>query len=389
MSTPGYIHPEVKVDQSELVDAVNANVAELIPNWRPIPFSLEQRIIAGLAGEFATGLQLITGLGAAITAAQGRLAKIDQDLARPATGTVTVVVADADGHTLPAGAGLQGTATDGSVIPLELAVDAVIPPGETSVSGVQVQVAFDGELGNGVTGTLLPDDAVVWLTSVTLEEPTSQGADEEDDDDFLERLASRLELLADAQILPDNIERLVRDVPGVGRACVLNLIDPANPDEDTPGHITISPLSESGTLISQGTRDALALLLARVRVLNNVNHIVDPTINDVTIALTVAAWPEFLDQAADDARTQLLAWLSPTTWGMPQYDGDGQEWRLTRHVRVAELAAKVSRAESIAYPLLATVLINGQPADLEMTGLVPLPRVVAEDIDVTVVEREP
>jgi hypothetical protein len=386
----GYVHPLVKADPVELADAVKQSIADWVPAWRPIPYSIESRVVAALAGEFATGLQLITSVTSAITAAQGRLARIDQQVALPATSTVTITAADDRGYTLSAGAGLQGSAADGTLVPLDLAEDAVIAQGQVSVSGVQVQVAIEGEVGNGITGTLMPDDAVVWLDSVVLDEPTSQGIDEEDDDDYADKLARRFPLLADAQIYPDNIEQLVRDLPGVGRVCVLNLIDPAAPDEDSAGHITVCPANDvDGGAVSLGTRDAVALLLARVRVLNNVNHIEDPTLNPLTVALTVAAWPDKLDAAADQARGEILGWLSPLTWGMPQYDGDGSEWRLTRHVRIAELVAKVCRADAVAYPDLASIRINGGTTDVEMTGLVPLPSITADDIEVTVVERIP
>jgi hypothetical protein len=386
----GYIHPLVKLDPIELADAVNAAVVANVPGWRAIPYSLEGRLVAGLTSEFATGLQVLTSVGSAITAAQGRLARIEQRTALPATSTVTVRAVDDAGYVLAAGAGMQGVAADGTVVPLDLTEDAVIPHGQTSVSGVQVQVAVEGEVGNGITGAVSPDGALVWLDAITLDEPTAQGVDEEDDDDFEDRLARRLTLLADAQIYPDNIEQLVLDVPGVGRACVLNLVDPANPSVDTAGHITICPANDvDGGPIGTGPRNELALLLARVRVLNNVNHIVDPTMNALTVALTVAAWPEKLDDAADQARGEILAWLSPRTWGMPQYDGDGSEWRLARHVRIAELVAKVSRADAVAYPDLSTVRINGSAVDVEMTGLVPLPTIAPDDIDITVVERTP
>ncbi|MCK9250018.1 MAG: baseplate J/gp47 family protein [Solirubrobacteraceae bacterium] len=384
-----YIHPTVTVDPVELANAANDAIAEQVPGWSPLPYALEQRLLAAFAGEAATGLQLLTTVPTAIITEFGNLARIHQETALPATGTVTVHAIDDDGHVLSAGATLQGVAPDGSVIPLELIEDAIIPGSSTSVSGVQVQATIDGEIGNGITGDVQPDDALVWLDQITLDAPTARGVDEEDPDEFLDRLNRRLGLLADAQIYPENIQALVQDVPGVGRCTVLNLIDPDAPSVDTAGHITIAITDPSGVAVGGGVQADVEALVERARVLNHVMHVVGPTANPLTVAITVAAWPEAMATAGDATKAEILSWLSPLTWGMPQWDGDGDDWRQTRHVRIAELVAVAARAPGVAYVDLDSARINAAAVDVEMTGLVPLPSIGPEDITVTVIERVP
>jgi uncharacterized phage protein gp47/JayE len=383
--TEGYIYPRVKVDPDELVGSINDAIIENLPGWNPAPYSPESRMIAGLVGDFAVGLQLVTDVPRSVIARYGELANILRDEALPAVGTVTVRAADDQGYTLSDGAPMQGDTADGDSIALELVGPAVIPPGSTFVSGVPVQVQVDGEVGNGITGELRPDETQLWIDSIVLDGPTSRGVDQEDEDDYLDKVARRFPLLADAQISPTNIAALVRDLPGVGRVCVLNLVDPANPSVQTAGHITICPITEQGAAVGNAVRDLVVALTGQTRILNHVFHVVDPTLNDVALKITVARWPEATDADVKAAvEQQIRFWLDGANWGLPQ-SGDNVQWRQTRHVRLADLTYWARRADGVAYVDLGSPRINNAASDLEMAGLVPLPRVTS--VNVTVVER--
>jgi hypothetical protein len=94
-------------------------------------------------------------------------------------------------------------------------------------------------------------DVIDGVETVTMAAAATGGTDEEEADDYLDRLADALSILAPRPILPQDFATLARQIPGVGRAVALDLYQPGTNDNIAAGQPG-GPLTVEGTPVNAG-----------------------------------------------------------------------------------------------------------------------------------------
>lgn len=168
-----------------------------------------------------------------------------------ALAIVNVTATDTAGYTLPAGSQVSLTLF-GSLVGFQTLTDLVIPMGESSgtvtVQAVQAGTAFNGA---GTPAGMLSQ--IDWVTGVTVVTSASGGVDQEDDDQYIQRVAQTLQLLAPRPITASDYATMaVNFIPAsgtdqeeVGRATAIDGYDPTVTSftGTTNGTTTVSAVS--------------------------------------------------------------------------------------------------------------------------------------------------
>jgi uncharacterized phage protein gp47/JayE len=127
--------------------------------------------------------------------------------------------------------------------------DIVAPQGGGDVV-VGVTALESGSAANGAFGLAELIDVVDGVQSV-LVSTAGGGVDAEADEDYLDRLADALTLLAPRPILPNDFAVMARQVPGVGRSLAIDLYQPGS-DDDVPADEPGGPLHVEGAPVLAG-----------------------------------------------------------------------------------------------------------------------------------------
>jgi hypothetical protein len=141
----------------------------------------------------------------------------------PAETTSTWTLSDTDGHTIPAGTYVQV-----GDFYFATTADAVVAPGNDTVTAVALRALEDGSAANGQSGTGALVNSLAWVSSVTLEAPTAGGADAEDDPTYQNRLRSELTLIGPRPITAQDFADFAPNTPDVvvGRSTAFDGYDP-------------------------------------------------------------------------------------------------------------------------------------------------------------------
>jgi hypothetical protein len=296
--------------------------------------------------------------------------------ATAAAGTVTFTLADALGHTVPAGAQL-----DVNGVGFETTADLVVAPGPTT--GTVGIVALDaGSAGNGLqTPAELVSPTFVWVSSVALPAPTAGGTDGETDEEYANRLADTTPTLSRKAILIDDFAALARDDAEVYRALAVDNYDPGPPVVTTAeGHVSVFPQNSVGQPISSLAKARVLAKLTADRVLNLVPHVLDPTYTQIDVTWTAHAYPGYDTTAVRDAgNVAIAAFLDPTRWGNPA-GGDEFAWIDEPTLRRNDLFGALYGVPGVRHVDTLQLAIHGGAlgtADLTLNGPAALPQLAA------------
>lgn len=259
---PEYISAPLETDHVTIAEQALEDIAARIPGWEPAEGNLDVILTRAICYPIAEAEATASRVATDIFRWFGTyLAGVPSIEATQATGQTTWVLADADGHTIPAGTQVQFGPPD-SPAGFFVVDDVVVPPGATTTAAgeVTIRAIEAGAQGSGFTGEGQLVDGLVFVESVTLEGATTGGIDAEDDDVYLGRLREELTLQSASPILPDEFATLARRVPGVARAVAINLYDPdhnrltanqASLETNTAGWV-----AESNATLSRSTAQA-------------------------------------------------------------------------------------------------------------------------------------
>lgn len=386
-----YIFQQLTADEQAIHAANMARLTELLPGWVERDTAIEALVSRALAAEQAVVVDIASDVLATLLAEVGRVAGLARELPAPAAGRITVTTDGLGTYVLPAGATMRAYLPDQTPVDFFTIADASIAAGVTTAD-VPVEAVLDQEVTNLGPSPLDVDQAYQWLEAASLVELTSIGADGEDDDQYLDRVSSRLQLLADRPILPDDFRRLALDVPGVGRALALDLVDatdPENPVEGVERCVTVVVTGPGGTEPSSALLEAVRADLAVRREVSFKVFVVAPTYVPLEVEVTVAVWPEYALGVEDRVAEVLETWLQPSTFGSRNFLTDGGPWSEQSTVRVGEVVSVADTAIGVDYVDPTLVLVNGSNSDKVLTGLAPLPDPAATTVVVNVVERQP
>lgn len=274
----------------------------------------------------------------------------------------------------------------------EVRSDGVLTVGVTALEA--------GAEGNGSTGAGDVIDAVDGIASVAMTTVASGGVAEETEDEYLDRLADALTILAPRPILPRDFATMARQVPGVGRAVAIDLLQPApsaggvgqprgpEPNGASPVErcVTVSITAEDGTAPTMALMQQVWALLDANREVNFLEYVIPPTYTSIDVQATVVPYAGYLPaevkQAAED---MLRTWLDPSTFGSETV-GEETSWSTDNKARLYEAVDYLNRAGGVYYVESVQLRKHGDAAwsnvDIALTGAAPLP--LAGDLNVTI-----
>lgn len=377
-----YTDPALVNDETTLAEQYLDTLADQHEDWEPHDGQLEPPIAEATAVVVAPVVTLLKdettradyeGWGKTILG-------IARTPAVTASSTVAVVMESSTGHTMPAGTRLVGTSPTGDELMLVTLADAVTAIGETTATGVPVAADEPGAAPNGTSGTVQLWDAYEFVRSVALEAPLSAGADEQDRDDYNDKLARRVRRFLGIPATVADMAAAATDVAGVERAIAVGLLDPANPGQygtdAAEGHVTVFAIDSAGEDVNGSVAATIIVELTgpEDRLLNVKVHTGSTTDTNLVVTFTATAAAGYDDDVAIDAGEAAVAeYLSKANWGRDE-DAPGL-WRPIRTVHYHEVAQAIQEAAGI--DILKSLTINGAEDDIELNGFAPLPNLTS------------
>ncbi len=376
-----YITVPIKTDPDDLKLDAFQRLSDLVPGWQPAESNFETIHIAALAEMVAEARDVASDVPAAIFRYFGRtLAQLPPIDAVAATATSTWTVKDTAGYTIPAGTLVGVRDSAGNLLVFATTLDRVVPNGRTTVGAVALEAQEPGAAGTalGIAGAPVElIDALDYVTAITLVAPTSGGIDAEDDDTYLNRLTTELQLQAPRPILPRDFAALSQNIPGVGRALALDGYIPGTPPQTGQQRaVTVALVDIAGQPVSQAIRTAVQSYLQARREVNFLVSTMDPTYTLVAVTFTAIAgkgWDP--TDVHDRAIAALQAFLSPATWGTVAA-GEARQWINVPLVRYLEVATVLNNVAGLDYVTALTLGVQGAAmaaTDTALAGDAPLP----------------
>ena len=354
----------------DLLDTAFTDLRARVPEYVPRETGLEVHLLEGMAEMVEQSIFAINRLPGAIFEIIMKAFGIERYLGQPPEVQVTFLVANVNGYEIPDGTRSVLT-TDVGAIVFTLQGALTIPVGSSSATGRAVAEDFTSEFNGVPAGTDLAIlDAVPYVDYVRTASVVASGADAETDEEYLNRGASRFSRLSETLVLPDHFVQAALENPLVTRAFALDNFDPDSdlPPGSSPGHISV-PVYGDGAPLSDVQRTALEASFEAATAANLDVHVVDPTITDVDIAVTVKNDGE---QDSESVREECVAaareYISVETW----------PW--SGIVRRNELIALFSNVRGVDYVAELTT----PSGDLPLSGNAPLAR--AGTVTVTVID---
>lgn len=358
--------PELPVDQDEVTDRILDGMQTRLPGWVPVEGAVEVALAEEIGRETAaTNAVAVQALDVAAAGVGETVFGFPAYLGAPATLDVQLTVN-----------------TIGAVVPGELTVVGMNPAGvevafvlgdditaQTLTPTVTMTATEAGDYGNGVP---LGDLTIVTSTSTvdaaTALEVSSNGADPETIDAYLNRLVDQLSTLSFGAVKPADVAALARTVPGVHRALAVDLHNAMTGQDDQERTVSVFVVDEASQPVTDEVKADVYDKLEAAREPNFVLIVADPTYTPVAVAYTVVADSGVdPDQLVATIDTALTAYL--TAWGVTP--SDPRAWNPSTSVRLFDVARIIGTVTGVAY--LATLTLNGQAADLQLDGAAPLP----------------
>lgn len=358
--------PVISDDPDEVTDRILVGLADRMPGWEPVEGAPEVALAEELGREIATLNQAtadalalaVAGMGETafqFPAYQAVAAQVEVDVTLSSAGTV-----------IPAGFAVVGVTDNDDEIAFELLSDY---GASGTTAHLTLTAAISGDIGNGVpAGPLTIITATSSVLTVTATAASTNGADAEPIETYLDRLVDYLGTLRPGGVNAADLAALARSVPGVHRALAIDLYDPADPGTPTERTVTVFPVDETSHPVDSGVATQVQQVLEDAREVNFIIHVEEPTYTPVDIVFDAVA-----ETGADPAQVvieitaELSAWL--TNWGATTLDE--QAWEPRSTVRYLDAIRVASNAAGVAY--MSSLTINGVAGDLALDGAAALP----------------
>jgi len=256
---PDYIIEPLDTNADEIFQNFVEFVRTTFPDWEPSEGQLDVIIARYFSMQAAFTADMASRVQRAIFRYFGAsLANIQPLPGAPAQATIHFVIDDPNeppvNHTLPLGTLVALTDNDGDSFAFSTMTDLVVLAGATDAE-VQAQAIDSGADENGITGTVEMIEQTDWIGTAHVVGASSGGADEEEDDLYIQRLTDNLRLMAPRPIFAEDFAVFAQNVPGVWRAAVIDnfgggALDIQKLEHDcTGGTMQIDWMSETTTAI--------------------------------------------------------------------------------------------------------------------------------------------
>jgi len=223
-----YIEIPIETDPDILAQEGFDFIQSRFPEWVPNDGNLETVMIEANARLTAEARDVASAVPTDIFRYFGQLVGVPPHEAAYAQSTVTFTAINNSGYTIPAATQLSIHTSGNELIAFETLAEAVIPGGSTTVTLVGIQAIEAGVAASGLPMSSLIDllDPLDYIVSVTLDADTTGGMDAETDDEYLNRLVLRLQMLAPRPILARDFAVFALDIDGVSRATAIDGYNP-------------------------------------------------------------------------------------------------------------------------------------------------------------------
>jgi hypothetical protein len=382
----GYTPPSVEADQDAIAATVFARLIERVNGWQPHDGNLDTWLIEAFAEVGAEIRSLAADVPASIFGTYGtRVLGLPPNPPTAATGAATFTAQDAAGYTLDPGATFALARSGNDLAAFVTQQAATIPVGSTEVHEVPVVAVELGAAGNGLLGEGLMLDPITWVAKVEVPIATSQGADAEEPDAYVDRLANLFPSVALRPILPVDFAVLALQlVPGVGRAVAMNLFDPVAKTWTNARTITLIVADEEGNPLAPTVKAQVVALLEALREVNWVIHVIDPSYVVVPATFQVVS---FAGQSMATVKAACLAalteYLSPAEYRLGEMSpatagGEvinppvGEAKPRQQTIYMNEIVALLDR--TLGVDRVVGVTINGVAKDFVMANSYTLPK---------------
>lgn len=313
----GYTPPTVETDQDAIAAQVFARLAERVPGWQPHDGNLDTWLTEAYAEIGAEIRSLAADVPASIFGTYGtRVLALPPHPAAAATGSATFTATDTAGYTLDTGATFALARSGNDLVAFTTLASASIPVGKTEVAGVPVVAVELGAAGNGLLGEGQMLDPITWVAKVSMPIATSGGADAEEPEAYVNRLANLFPAVALRPILPLDFAVLAMQlVPGVGRAVTMNLYDPVAKTWTNARTVTLIVTDEHGQPVGTTIKGQVETMLDGLREVNWVMHVIDPLYTSINVTATVVAYAgQSMEQVKAACASALSEYLSPANF---------------------------------------------------------------------------
>jgi hypothetical protein len=339
----------VVTTEEDLADLAIGRLQVEWPDWEPEDSDLAVIQIEALAPLAQNAAEAASNMTSAAFRAYGtKLIGEPYDLGSVAIALLTFTAIDDAGYTADAGFEVN---IDGFIF--TTVEDAVIPALSSSVSGVEAHAAFETSDANDLVGDLVtPQTDLAFVESVSLDGPTSGGADAQDDDEYQDALARQLLLQGKTLVTTRNYELMALEVAGIGRAVAV---------ADVPNRsIDVTVINDTdGLAVSGPIKTALGVLYEAYRLTNWTVSIGDADYWVITANVTVKAYPGFDAAALGTAIESMLnEYLAPYGYGkLNQFAEADALWindPVIRHNKVIDLIGNIPGVDYVVDVTLAT-----------------------------------
>lgn len=315
-----------------------------------------------------------------------------------ASTVATVTAVDTAGYTLPTGTQLTLT-LNGAPVAFQTSSPLTIPQGSSSGTVTVIGVST-GSLLNGASGPAELVSQINWVQTITVAGPASGGIDQEDDDQYVQRLAATLQLMAPRPITaPDFATMAINFTPQpgsdqqqVGRAAALDGYDPASNTYGNEREVTVCVTDSNGVALNTDTMYGIggsstniitspslwgvAGWLQSLREVNFIVNVIPPAYTPVYVACQLSATSGYTTPTVQaNVQAALLSYLSPQNFGLPA--GAQVGWTNSQTVYRSKVLAVIQNTAGVDHVESLALDVQSPPGntsgDLALPGAFPLP----------------
>jgi hypothetical protein len=250
-----FIGVDFSTDATTIEEQVYEYIQSFFPDWLPREPHLEVILTEAWASVMDDTREMIVNVAPSIFTWFGQnLVDIPFEEESFATVTATVSANSPLPQILRQGTTFLFDNADGDTVSFVTTADVPltspdnVAPATTAVGAVTLRAEEAGFDSNDLDGSnnVRLFDLNDWYGSITIIGSTSGGADAEDPDSYLSRLADRLQLMKDGPVLASDVPIYLRTlIPGITRAVAI--------DNYIPGINEVQKLDFSGTPTTSGT----------------------------------------------------------------------------------------------------------------------------------------
>jgi len=344
-----FIEFEIETGEEQLLQKFYEGMAAQFPGWEPNPNDLEDwlaRIWARMAVETA---ELAADVPPEIFQRFGeKILQVPPLEATSAIATTTWTFIDTAGYVINACTPVSIKVTGDEYYGFEVVDEVIVLPGDATAEDVLIRAIEPGEYAEGASGSVMLIDAIPNVESIELDAPATGGADAEDPEDYLNRLAGETRLLSIRPVLAKDVQILARLIPTIGRALALDLYDPGTDTWDNEKTTTIAVAKEDGTTVGSTAKTALETMLASYREQNYNFFVIDPTYTQVKVEFEITVLSGYNQSDVETTvSSAITSYLSPGTFASKNFSDDTGSWTLVTHVYRNELISLIDRVTGV------------------------------------------